>query len=79
MNKKALTKHDIYRKLTGFSEKELQAIAGFIDSMQQRKRPKGEKLLKLKGTLKGCDIDLSELKQFRERTWQHVEQESENG
>ncbi len=79
MNKKALTKHDIYRKLTGFSEQDLQAIAGFIDSMQQKKRPKGKKLLKLEGTLKGCDIDFSELKHFREQTWQHVEQESENG
>ena len=79
MNKKALTKHDIYRKLTGFSEQDLQAIAGFIDSMQQKKRFKGKKLLKLEGTLKGCDIDFSGLKQFREQTWQHVEQESENG
>lgn len=79
MNKKALTKHDIYRKLTGFSEQDLQAIAGFIDSMQQKKRLKGKKLLKLEGTLKGCDIDFSGLKNFREQTWQHVEQESENG
>ena len=79
MNKKALTKHDIYRKLTGFSEQDLQTIAGFIDSMRQKKRLNGKKLLKLEGTLEGCEIDFSELKQFREQTWQHVEQESENG
>ena len=79
MNKKALTKHDIYSKLIGFSEQDLQAIAGFIDSMRQKKRLEGKKLLKLEGILKGCDIDFSELKQFREQTWQHVEQEFENG
>jgi len=79
MNKKALTKHDIYRKLTGFSEQDLQAIAGFIDSMRQKRRLRGKKLLKLEETLKGCEIDFSELKQFRKQTWQYVEQESENG
>jgi Fe-S cluster biogenesis protein NfuA len=47
--------------------------------MQQKKRLKGKKLLKLQGTLKGCDIDSSGLKHFREQTWQHVVQESKNG
>ncbi len=63
----------------GFSEQDLQAIAGFIDSMRQKRRLKGKRLLKLEGTLKGCENDFSELKQSREQTWQHVEQESENG
>jgi len=79
MNKKALTKHDIYSKLIGFSEQDLHVIAGFIDSMRQKKQLESKKLLKLEGILKGYDIDFSELKEFRERTWQHVEQESDNG
>ena len=79
MNKKALTKHDIYSKLIGFSEKDLYVIAGFIDSMRQKKQLESKKLVKLEGILKGYDIDFSELKELRERTWQHVEQESENG
>ena len=35
MNKKALTKHDIYSKLIDFSEQDLSVIAGFIDSITQ--------------------------------------------
>ncbi|MGA7874485.1 MAG: hypothetical protein WCA08_02400 [Desulfoferrobacter sp.] len=79
MNKKALTKHDIYSKLIGFSEQDLSVIAGFIDSMRQNKQLESKKLLKLEGILKGSDIDFSELKEFREQTWQHVEQEADNG
>ena len=79
MNKKALTKHDIYSKLIGFSEQDLSVIAGFIDSMRQNKQLESKKLLKLEGILKGYDIDFSELKEFREQTWQHVEQEADNG
>jgi hypothetical protein len=37
MNKEAITKHDIYHKLSGFSEKDLYAIVNFIDFMRQKK------------------------------------------
>ena len=37
MNKAAITKHEIYNKLAGFSEQDLNAIANFIDSMRQKK------------------------------------------
>ena len=33
---------------------------------------------KLEGILKGHDIDLSALKQFKQQTWQHVDQELDN-
>ena len=79
MNKEALTRHDIYRKLVGFSEKDLEAVAGFIDRMRSQKQPEDRKLLKLEGSLKGYDIDLSELTRFKEETWRHVEEELRNG
>jgi hypothetical protein len=79
MNRKPLTKHDIYRKLIGCSEEDLQIIAVFIDSLREKRQLEGKKLLKLEGILKGYDIDFSELEQFRKRIWQHVEQESSDG
>lgn len=75
MNKAALTKNEIYNKLTGFSEKDLASIANFVDFMRHQKKLKTNKVLKLQGILKGHDIDLSDLKQFKKQTWQHVEQE----
>lgn len=56
MNKQALTRHNIYNKLVGFSEQDLHAIASFIDFMRYQKRLEGKKLLKLEGILKGCQI-----------------------
>jgi hypothetical protein len=79
VNKQALTKHNIYNKLMGFSEKDLHAIASFIDFMRQQKRPEDKKLLKLEGILKGHNIEFSELKQFKKQTWQHVDKEFGNG
>lgn len=75
MNKAALTKNEIYNKLAGFSEKDLASIANFVDFMRHQKKLKAKKVLKLQGILKGHDIDLSDLKQFKKQTWQHVEQE----
>ena len=75
MNKAALTKHEIYNKLAGFSEKDLASIANFVDFMRHQKKIKPQKVLKLQGILKGHDIDFSDLKQFKAQTWQHVEQE----
>jgi hypothetical protein len=75
MNKAALTKHEIYNKLAGFSEKDLASIADFVDFMRHQKNLKTQKVLKLQGILKDHDIDLSDLKQFKKQTWQHVEQE----
>lgn len=75
MNKAALTKHEIYNKLAGFSEKDLASIANFVDFMRHQKKLKARKVLKLRGILKGHDIDFSDLKQFKKQTWQHLEQE----
>jgi hypothetical protein len=75
MNKAALTKHEIYNKLAGFSEKDLASIANFVDFMRHQKKLKAKKVLKLRGILKGHDIDFSDLKQFKKQTWQHLEQE----
>jgi len=79
MNKEALARHEICNKLIGFSEQDLYAIASFIDFMRHKNRLESKKVLKLEGILKGYDIDFSELRQFREQTWQHLEQEFENG
>jgi len=79
MNKQALTKHNIYNKLTGFSDQDLHAISSFIDFMQHQKQPGGKKLLKLEGILHGYDIGLAELKQFKRHTWQHVDKEFADG
>ncbi len=75
MNKAALTKNEIYNKLTGFSEKDLASIANFVDFMRHQKKLKAKKIIKLQGILKGRDIDLSELKRFKKLTWQHVDKE----
>ena len=75
MNKEALTVHDIYNKLIGFSEQDLDTIVSFIEFMRHKKRLEDKRLFKLEGILGGYSIDFSELKPFREQTWQHVEQE----
>jgi ABC-type transporter Mla MlaB component len=75
MNKAALTKHEIYNKLSGLSEKDLASIANFVDFMRHQKKLGAKKVLKLQGIIKGQDIDLSDLKQLKKQTWQHVEQE----
>ncbi len=38
-----------------------------------------KKVVKLEGILKGSDIDLSALKTFKQQSWQHVDQELDNG
>jgi len=79
MNKAAITKHDIYNKLFGFTEQDLGAIANFIDFMRHKKQLEEKKVLKLQGILKDYDIDFSDLKKFKEQTWEHLEQEFSNG
>jgi hypothetical protein len=79
MNKAAITKHEIYNKLIGFSEQDLDAIANFIDFMRHKKKLEAKKVIKLEGLLKGDDIDLSVLKEFRQQSWKHVDQEFGNG
>jgi hypothetical protein len=79
MNKAAITKHEIYNKLVGFSEQDLDAIASFIDFMRHKKKLGGKKIIKLEGILKGYDIDLSALKEFKQQSWEHVAQEFDNG
>jgi hypothetical protein len=75
MNKVALTRHEIYNKLAGFSEKDLASIANFVDFMRHQKNLKTKKILKLQGILKNNAIDLSNLKQFKDQSWKHVDQE----
>lgn len=73
MNKAAITKHEIYNKLVGFSEQDLSAIANFIDFMRHEKKLEEKKVIKLEGILKGYEIDFADLKKFKQQTWQHVE------
>jgi hypothetical protein len=79
MNKAAITKHEIYHKLIGFSEQDLDAIANFIDFMRHKKKLEEKKIIKLEGILKGHDIDFSALKEFKLQSWKHVDQEFGNG
>ena len=79
MNKAAITKHEIYNKLIGFSEQDLDAIANFIDFMRHKKQLESKKVIKLEGILKDKNIDLYALKEFKQQTWQHVDQEFSNG
>ena len=79
MNKAAITKHEIYNKLIGFSEQDLDAIANFIDFMRHKKQLEAKKVIKLEGILKDKNIDLYALKEFKQQTWQHVDQEFSNG
>ncbi|MBT8364073.1 MAG: hypothetical protein KJP23_05150 [Deltaproteobacteria bacterium] len=62
MNKAAITKHDIYSKLVGFPEQDLDAISNFIDFMRHKKKLGAKKVIKLEGILKSYDIDISDLK-----------------
>ncbi len=78
MNKAAITKHEIYNKLAGFTGNDLNAIADFVDFMRYQKNIKNKKLLRLQGILKDYDIDLADLKTFKDQTWQHVEQKFGN-
>lgn len=79
MNKTALKKHEIYNKLTGFSEQELVTIVDYIDFMRQKKQIEEKKTIKLKGILKDYNIDFSDLKKFKGETWKHVDKESVSG
>jgi predicted nucleotidyltransferase len=78
MNKTAITKHEIYNKLVGFSEQDLSDIAAFIDFMRHKKKMGAKKVVKLEGILKGHDIDLATLKTFKKQTWEHVDREFGN-
>ena len=79
MDKTALRKHEIYNKLTEFTEQELGAIVDFIDFMRHKKQLEDKKIIKLEGILKGYDVDLSDLKKFKEETWRHVNEEFVDG
>lgn len=79
MNKAAITKHEIYNNLIGFSEQDLDAIASFIDFMRHKKKLETKKVVKLEGILRDYNIDLSGLKKFKHETWKHVDEEFGNG
>lgn len=79
MDKAAIAKHEIYNKLIGFTEQDLNAIANFIDFMRHKKQLEDKKIIKLQGILKGHHIDFSDLKKFKQDSWDHVEQEFLNG
>jgi hypothetical protein len=76
MNEAALIRHEIYGKLTGLSEAELNSVADFIDFVQHKKqRPLKKKIIKLQGVLTGYDLEVSNLKKFKEESWRHLEGE----
>ena len=79
MSRAAITKNEIYNKLTGFCEEDLDAIANFIDFMRHKKKLEAKKIIKLEGILKGYDIDFLDLKKFKQQTWKHVNQEFSDG
>ena len=79
MDKTALKKHEIYNKLAEFTEKELGDIVDFIDYMRHKKQLEDKKIIKLEGILKGYDVDLSDLKKFKDKTWKHVNEEFVDG
>lgn len=77
MNKAALKKHEIYNKLAELTKVgELNNIADYIDFMRYKQQLEEKKIIKLEGILKGYNIDFSDLKEFREKTWKHVDEES---
>ncbi|MEW6379916.1 MAG: hypothetical protein AB1611_09960 [bacterium] len=76
MNKTALKKHEIYNKLTELTEQELGSIADYVDFMRHKKQLEEGKTIRLEGILKGYHIDLSFLKELKEKTWKHVDEES---
>jgi hypothetical protein len=61
--------------VVGNGPKDGASIANIVDFMRHQKKLEAKKVLKLQGILKGHDIDLSNLKQFKKQTWQHVEHE----
>jgi uncharacterized protein (DUF433 family) len=79
MNKAALKKHEIYNKLMELTEQELTAIVDYIDTVRHKKRVEEKKMIKLEGILKDYNIDFSDLKELKEETWKHVDDESING
>ncbi len=79
MDKEAITKHEIYNKLFGFTEHDLDAVANFIDFMRHKKNLEAKKVFKLEGILKDHDINFADLKKFKEKTGKLVDQEFVNG
>jgi hypothetical protein len=47
--------------------------------MRHKKKLETKKVFKLEGILKDHDIDFSDLKEFKQQTWKHVDQEFGNG
>ena len=75
MNEAALKKHEIYNKLTDFSEQELGDVVNYIDFIRHKKQKGEKKVIKLEGILKGYDIDFADLKKLKEETWKHLDEE----
>ena len=75
-NSIALHKHDIYAKLTGLNDRDLQAIAEYVDFMRHKNKLGKEKILRLQGILKDQQINFSALKKFRQKTWNHLDKEA---
>ncbi len=76
MNEAALIRHEIYGKLTRLSGAELNSVADFIDFVQHKKqRPLKKKTIKLQGILTGYDLEVTNLKKFKEESWSHLEGE----
>ncbi|MEW6220671.1 MAG: hypothetical protein AB1634_14235 [Thermodesulfobacteriota bacterium] len=79
MNETAIKRHEIYTKLASLSGQDLGSVADFIDFMKHKeKRQTTKNIIKLHGILQGYDIDLGELKKFKQESWKHLEEEVGN-
>ena len=62
MKSNAMYKHEIYGKLSNFSNKDLNSIVDFVDFLRQKNKIE-KKIIKLEGILEGQAIDFSVLKE----------------
>ena len=74
MNKAALHKHEIYKKLSGMEARDLGSIIDYIDYMRNKKNLKPAKIIKFKGILKGHKVEPKDIKRLREGSFRHIEQ-----
>jgi hypothetical protein len=75
MNKVALHKHEIYKKLSGMEARDLGSIIDYIDYMRNKSNQKSSKIIKLRGILKGHKIEPEDIKKLRHESLRHLEQE----
>lgn len=76
MNEAAMKQHEILNKLANLSGQELVSVADFIDFLSYKKnQPTRKKIIKLQGILTGHNLDSTDLANFRQGSWKHLEEE----